>query len=852
MRNTMLSAFAAIAAAMPLATDLTGQCTTTWLPGLGVPGADGDVVAAINWDPDGPGPLPTMLVAAGSFTVIGSVAATSIAMMDPATGVWSPVGPSGTDGYISALDVLPNGTLVAGGYFSQIGGVAANNIAQFVNGAWQPLGAGVPGSVHAVQVMPTGQITVGGSFVVGLLGSRGVLQWNGTGWSPVGSGLQGALPIVYALALDPAGNLIAGGRFDIAGSRALAQWNGAAWTAVGGGVTYSQVPSAASVSTLTTLPSGDLLVGGWFDLVGATPSEGLASWNGTTWTNIGVAGVGFGQVATSSVAANGDVLVGGYFGSIAGVPATGVARRSAATGSWSALGASPQDVHAIAETSTGSVFAGGWFREQGPPELANAALWNGATWSSIGAGGFVGQIEQVLTLQNGDRVIGGSFQGIGGVSANAIARWDGTSWSALDQGSIGSVFDLVEMPGGDLVAAGTLLDAGGQPIPGVARWNGLNWTPLGAGLPMIGGQFPLVTDVDVLSNGDLIAVGYISFGGAIHGVLRWDGTSWSTVGTWPPLSAPSAVCELPNGNLVATGKNANQFAVVRVWDGNTWTQLGATFAQNSGLYNSIRHLGLDAAGDLIAGGRFSFGSNVPAYLTRWDGTAWQPIGSGVGFPVLDTLVMPNGDLFAVGEGFGSSLAPVARFDGNTWTAVNTIAPVAQHASIRDVELTPDGDLLLVGAFSEMGGQVSSGLATLRSTCPASVVQSGAGCVGSGGLNELRATSLPWIGSTFTSQALGLQSNGLAVTVLGLATSAVSLPSILPQALPGCSLLATPTILGLEVNAGTTLTVSVALPNAPALISQQMHQQIVPFELNGTGSIVAVTSTNRLTMTFGVF
>ena len=41
-----------------------------------------------------------------------------------------------------------------------------------------------------------------------------IAKWNGSAWSALGSGMNGA---VYALAVDGAGNLYAGGEFTTAG-----------------------------------------------------------------------------------------------------------------------------------------------------------------------------------------------------------------------------------------------------------------------------------------------------------------------------------------------------------------------------------------------------------------------------------------------------------------------------------------------------------------------------------------------------------------------------------------------------------------------------------------------------------
>jgi hypothetical protein len=60
--------------------------------------------------------------------------------------------------------VLPNGDLVAGGSFTTAGGVAANRIARWKGGTWSALGSGMNDSVHALAVLPNGDVVAGGDF----------------------------------------------------------------------------------------------------------------------------------------------------------------------------------------------------------------------------------------------------------------------------------------------------------------------------------------------------------------------------------------------------------------------------------------------------------------------------------------------------------------------------------------------------------------------------------------------------------------------------------------------------------------------------------------------------------------
>jgi hypothetical protein len=165
---------------------------------------------------------------------------------------------------------------------------------------------------------------------------------------------------------------------------------------------------------------------------------------------------------------------------------------------------------------------------------------------------------------------------------------------------------------------------------------------------------------------------------------------------------------------------------------------------------------------------------------------------------------------------------------------------------------PNGDLVAGGDFTVVDGAVSAYMAQLTTTCPATAVSYGAGCTGSGGPNVLAATSLPWIGSTFRSVATGMPAPALALGVLGFSTTSIPMPSILPQGVPGCTLLVSPDLLDLYVPAAGVVQTQLVIPNTVALAAWSAAPAGGPIELSGAGSITALTGTNALTLTIGSF
>src|SRR5262249_36630818 len=138
---------------------------------------------------------------------------------------------------------------------------------------------------------------------------------------------------------------------------------------------------------------------------------------------------------------------------------------------------------------------------------------------------------------------GGTFTSAGGVPANRIAKWDGTSWSAVGSGVVGAIFSLQpsvnalatfdDGSGPALYAGGTFTSAGGVTADCIARWNGTSWSALGSGLS--GGTQPAARSLAVFDDGSGAALfvggGFQLAGGApAAGIAKWNGTSWSALG----------------------------------------------------------------------------------------------------------------------------------------------------------------------------------------------------------------------------------------------------------------------------------------------------------------------------------
>ncbi len=704
------------AIALVLVTSTAGaQCPSGWLPGQGIPGVDGEVRAAVEWDPDGPGPQPALLIVGGYFELAGEVPAKNVAAWDGSA--WHNLG-SGVNGAISALAVY-NGKLIAGGFFSNAGGTSANSIARWDGSAWQPLGSGISDQVLSLCVYD-GALIAGGSFVTaGGLSAGSIASWNGSDWEALGSGMSsGGGTYVFAVTAFN-GELVAGGSFTTAGGVSasnIARWNGSAWQALGAG-TNLYVQSLA-------VYDGELIAGGTFTTAGAVDAAHVARWDGSAWHILGD-GIGDPLPFTAQVLAlavdDGQLFAGGTFPSAGGVAASNIAAWDGLA--WKPLGSGANHWVMGLTVFNGELIAAGGMGTAGSTGVNGVARWDGSTWHSLGSG-TNGNVYSFAVF-DGALIAGGVFTSVEGVDVERLARWDGTAWQPLIGGGVngpigsplGSWVSALAVDNGSLVVGGFFSAAGEIPVENIARWDGLSWHNLGSGIA--GGEpIPFIGAMAVY-NGDLIAGGRFDTAGGVSAanIARWDGSAWHPLGSGisgVPGNTHVLALAVYDGKLIAGGRFTTAGGVpaqcIASWDGSTWQPLP------SGMY-SVSALEL-FNGDLIAGGSFASAGGVSASnIARWDGSSWHALGSGTS-GLVGALAVHDGALIAGGlfETAGGTAAHfIARWDGSAWESMGGGMDWMVY-SVESYGAGVTGQLFAGGDFTTVDGEISAHLAHFGALC----------------------------------------------------------------------------------------------------------------------------------------
>ncbi|RPI22880.1 MAG: hypothetical protein EHM61_21140 [Acidobacteria bacterium] len=225
---------------------------------------------------------------------------------------------------------------------------------------------------------------------------------------------------------------------------------------------------------------------------------------------------------------------------------------------------------------------------------------------------------------------------------------------------------------GKLYAGGYFGAAAGVTLNGVGKWDGASWSPLGTGVSITGASgdvYSLLFD----SAGNLYAGGYFSSAGGVpaENIAKWNGTGWSALG----LGLNGYVRALAmdaTGNLYAAGYLWEGGNHVAMWNGATWSSLPGEFS------DEINTLAVDAAGNLYAGGHFqSVGSLTTNGIARWNGTGWSALGNGFPGSVNALAFDPAGILYAGGDFEVTETNPfnhVAKWNGTSWSTVGAGLP----------------------------------------------------------------------------------------------------------------------------------------------------------------------------------
>jgi hypothetical protein len=308
------------------------------------------------------------------------------------------------------------------------------------------------------------------------------------------------------------------------------------------------------------------------------------------------------------------------------------------------------------------------------------------------------ELPACLEVLSADRLV------VNVVDANATypVRIDPTfsdaDWVSLNPGvpgADGGVHAVAVDDQGNLYIAGQMSFVGTVAVNNIAKWDGTTWSALGTGLGLVPNDYVKAL---AISGTNLYAGGVFTTAGGVAAtnIAKWDGSAWSALGSG--LGGVVNALALNGTALYAGGffTSAGGVAATNIakWDGSAWSALG------SGLDAQVTALGVGGSG-LYAGGYFTKAGAVAANrIAKWDGSDWSALGSGIGDGPVYALAVSGTNLYAAG--FFTS---IAKWDGSVWSTLGS--GMNNYAYALAVSGT---NLYVGGSFTNAGGVAANRIA----------------------------------------------------------------------------------------------------------------------------------------------
>ncbi|MFN9756856.1 MAG: hypothetical protein ACK58X_10640 [Planctomycetota bacterium] len=476
----------------------------------------------------------------------------------------------------------------------------------------------------------------------------------------------------------------------------------------------------------------ELVIAGTFNTIGGVLVKGIARLDPAAGWQPLASGLG-GAASSLAIDANNHLLVGGAFGTAGGVAAPRIARFDGAQ--WHPLASPPPalvgEVTAMARHGAADlVFV----------ETGQLRRFDGFTVSAIPLTGLTtaGVAADVARMPNGDTLLGGQFSAVAGVTARHVAVLSAATgaWSGfpgiLDQG----VTDVEPLPGGGFYAFGPFTSLNGSPAEHVVKRTGATWTTC-----------PALGPAD--------AQGTMGFADAAGEpvVASLGGVARLVAGAWQTLIPSNAF--IYHGRGLATGAllvgHLRTASATRPAYGFLWANGGETPIY-TGMGNEPTAGCRLADGSLVVYVRSNTatahvnGVPAPGGFLKSQGGTWQALPTGPAPRAFSTAVTringiypeANGDLIVVGSFTqigGLAIAGVARFNGVTWHPVVS-GNVEYHSSVR----LRDGSIIV--GNSGGGWRIVNGALQPVFTLPVGAMAKMAADPFTGGLVVIKTEILP--------------------------------------------------------------------------------------------------------------
>ena len=306
-----------------------------------------------------------------------------------------------------------------------------------------------------------------------------------------------------------------------------------------------------------------------------------------------------------------------------------------------------------------------------------------------------------------------------------VARWNGTAWSSATTPTLSGDGYLFGVDGDATSNVWTVGQVGTSTL--IERWNGSSWSRVSSPLPSTATSGTL-SGVKALAGNSAWAVGTAGYSTSPFSrslIMRWNGTSWSSVPSPNPDSNTNLLNAVdasgPNdawavGNFGNDGYGGTADGMVFRWNGSAWSNVALPAFDGN-----LRRLRLDdvvalAGNDVwVVGVGFSWQTfNRVPYILHWNGSIWQQatLPSAPSGEFRSVTALSPTKVYAVGQR-DTGQTFVARWNGSTWSIESTPSPGTWH-NLVSASATGTGTVWAVGYRQNSAGGALRTLA-VRST-----------------------------------------------------------------------------------------------------------------------------------------
>ena len=346
------------------------------------------------------------------------------------------------------------------------------------------------------------------------------------------------------------------------------------------------------------------------------------------------------------------------------------------------------------ETINNTIWAGGNFTNAEGFSVSKLVAYDKNTGFS--ASYYVtGEVEDIHATANGDIWIGGNFTAINGIATKNLAQL--SNGLIINHNSSGVVYEIDSAPNGTVYFIGASNSVSGVSISKFARYNGSSWSNMGT--------YPNneLRALEVASNGEVFVGGNFTAIGSVaaNRIARYDGSKWNSL----PGASTLFVKEIKesNGYLYVGGMN---YVGRYLLSNRSHQTLSGNIAGGE-----VRAISSDGS-NIYLGGTFGTASNngstnlIMKGLAQWNPNTNQFSALGPGQNVgtdysISSLAFSEGSL-AIGGEFTDIGSYFALWSTGTISCPSSSDPSCTSDIVNENSALPLNNRILSGGITKAG------------------------------------------------------------------------------------------------------------------------------------------------------